>query len=171
MKFHRLFLCLVAVLCAGCAPDNASETGVTAVPTAATFANQIVLSNHEYLQQAAYATADIEWGARLAMQCRACHTLEKNGPTLLGPNLHGVFGRDAASVTGFNYSPALASVDLVWTPAALDAWLAAPSQFLPGNRMAFAGVQSEADRAALIAYLLHASDTSVVGTRGNNGDN
>ena len=69
-----------------------------------------------------------------------------------------MFGRPAGTSPGFDYSPALASAGFVWTPAALDAWLAAPSQFLPGNRMAFAGIQRESDRNALIAYLLRASD-------------
>jgi cytochrome c len=137
-----------------------TDTDTAVVPAATAFAVQIVLSNREYLAQDAYAAADGEWGERLAMQCRACHSLEKNGPTLLGPTLYGVFGRQAGSLPGFDYSTALASAGFVWTPAALDAWLAAPSQFLPGNRMAFAGVQSDADRNALIAYLLQVSDAS-----------
>jgi cytochrome c len=45
-------------------------------------------------------------------------------------------------------------ISLTWTPAALDAWLANPARFLPGNRMAFAGISDEEDRNALIAYLL-----------------
>ena len=35
----------------------------------------------------------------------------------------------------------------------IDQWLAAPREFLPGNRMAFAGIPDEADRRDLIAYL------------------
>jgi cytochrome c len=162
LPHHRQLIGMLAALCTGCAPDSTENTSETAVPDAAAFADQVVLSNREYLQQAAYATADVEWGARLAMQCRACHTLEKNGATLLGPNLHGVFGRAAASAKGFDYSQALASASLAWTPAALDAWLAVPSQFLPGNRMAFAGIPKAADRHALIAYLLRTTDASVV---------
>jgi cytochrome c len=119
-----------------------------------------VLTNREYLEQDMYTAADSEWGKRLAMQCQACHALEKSGPSLLGPTLYGVFGRNAGSVPGFDYSPALATATFVWTPAALDAWLAAPSQFLPGNRMAFPGIPDSADRNALIAYLLQASDVS-----------
>jgi cytochrome c len=157
------FACLLAVLVSGCTDEknnNPSDANSAAVPDSSAFAEQVVLSNYDYLKQDAYAAADSEWGERLAMQCRACHALEKNGPTLLGPTLYGVFGRDAGSVPGFDYSPVLASARFVWSPAALDAWLAAPSQFLPGNRMAFAGMQSNTDRNALIAYLLQASDTS-----------
>ena len=35
---------------------------------------------------------------------------------LIGPNLHGVFGRPAATLAGFDYSPALEQSGLVWTP-------------------------------------------------------
>ncbi len=162
LQHHRLLIGLVAAMCTGCAPDTTGNTSETAAPDAAAFADQIVLSNREYLQQPAYAAADVEWGARLAMQCLACHTLEQNGPALLGPNLHGVFGRAAASAEDFDYSSALTSASVVWTPGALDAWLAAPSQFLPGNRMAFAGIPKAADRDALIAYLLLETDTATV---------
>jgi cytochrome c len=164
IQSQRRVACLLFLLAAGCTSetsDEPSNAAAPSVPDSAAFAEQIVLSNREYLDQDAYATADRAWGERLAMQCRACHALEKDGPTLLGPTLYGVFGRDAGGVPGFDYSPVLASASFVWTPAALDAWLAAPSRFLPGNRMAFAGIQYDSDRNALIAYLLQASDTSV----------
>ena len=73
---------------------------------------------------------------------------------MIGPALYGFFGADAGSHEGFEYSPALRSADFVWTPRALDAWLAQPGRFLPGNRMTFAGVSRQADRDALIAYLM-----------------
>lgn len=160
---RRLCACLLAVLVAGCTSKQSSnppDTDTVAGTDSTAFAGQIALTNREYLEQDAYTAADSEWGERLAMQCRACHSLEKNGPALLGPTLSGVFGRDAGNVPGFDYSPVLASATFIWTPAALDAWLAAPSRFLPGNRMAFAGIQDSTDRNALIAYLLQASDAS-----------
>jgi cytochrome c len=46
------------------------------------------------------------------------------------------------------------AADFVWTPRALDAWLAQPGRFLPGNRMTFGGVRGQRDRDDLIAYLL-----------------
>lgn len=36
----------------------------------------------------------------------------------------------------------------------MDAWLAQPGRFLPGNRMMFAGIMESGDRDDLIAYLL-----------------
>lgn len=149
------------LLFAGCgAPsdDSAAASSASVALTAATLGPQTVLSNAEYLAAEPYASASREWGERLAGQCRACHTLDKGGATLLGPNLYGMFGRSAGPASGYAFSPALAEARFVWTPRALDAWLATPSTFLPGNRMAFGGIPQPSDRAAVIAYLLVATD-------------
>lgn len=97
--------------------------------------------------------ADLARGEILSFACRACHGLTPDAPSPLGPPLHGMFGRPAASLDGFDYSPALQQSGIVWTEDALDAWLARPDEFLPGNYMAFTGFQSADDRRALIAYL------------------
>ncbi|MCL4720685.1 MAG: cytochrome c family protein [Gammaproteobacteria bacterium] len=97
--------------------------------------------------------ADLDKGRVLFLQCRACHGLEQGGVNKVGPNLYGIFGQKAGSVPGFAYSEALAGADIVWSAEALDDWLARPSDFLPGNRMVFAGIRKPEDRANLIAYL------------------
>ncbi len=73
---------------------------------------------------------------------------------MIGPALFGFFGTTAGSREGFEFSPVLRDAGFVWTPRALDAWLAQPGRFLPGNRMTFAGVHRPGDRDDLIAYLL-----------------
>lgn len=80
---------------------------------------------------------------------------------MIGPNLHGFFGRKAGSGGSFDYSAVLEKADFVWTPRALDAWLREPARFLPGNRMTFIGVSSEGDRLDLIAYLLEATEKDI----------
>lgn len=102
---------------------------------------------------APYSEADPDNGRRVFARCRSCHTLPEGGPNLTGPNLWAVFGRQAGSLEGYNYSPALRAADFIWDAAQLDDWLNNPRTFLPGNKMAFAGVRDEQDRRDLIAYL------------------
>jgi cytochrome c len=85
--------------------------------------------------------------------CSTCHNATVEGPRKLGPTLHGVVGRKAASVEGFRYSTAKRDADLVWTPEKLSAYLLNPREFMPGTTMAYAGLKSDADRGNLIAYL------------------
>ena len=62
-------------------------------------------------------------------------------------------GRKAGSLAGYQYSPAMAKQDFLWTDATLDAWLTQPSAVVPGTSMAFAGLPKSSDRAAIISYL------------------
>jgi cytochrome c len=135
--------------------DAASGKTAKSPPlTAATLGEQTILAPGDYLMKDPYASADTSRGEKLAMQCRACHTMESGAATIVGPNLHRIFGRTAGSAPDYPYSAALMSSGFVWTPRALDAWLAEPFAFLPGNRMSFPGLRDANDRAALIAYLL-----------------
>jgi cytochrome c len=84
--------------------------------------------------------------------CRTCHVMAE-GDHRLGPSLHGIVGQQAGAAEGFAYSSTLRGSGLVWDAAALDAFLADPSGFLPGNAMVYPGMPSAADRAAVIAYM------------------
>src|SRR5919106_4865533 len=104
------------------------------------------------------AAGDPEAGAQAFRTCAACHTLDP-GAHGTGPSLAGVFGRKAGTAAGFQrYSEALRSVDLVWREATLDAFLADPQGFLPGNRMTFPGIEEQPVRADLIAFLQTATE-------------
>jgi len=100
------------------------------------------------------ASADAANGANLAKrQCGSCHTFDEGGKNGLGPNLYSVLGRERGSEAGFNYSSALKGKTGAWTYEDLNAWLHKPSSFISGSRMAFAGINSDKQRADVIAYL------------------
>ncbi len=148
---------LVTNGCGEKSADSGADTAAAPILTAATLGEQTVLSVFEYLSAAPYSTANRSNGANQAQICRACHSLDKGGPNMIGPALYGFFGSSAGSREGFEYSPVVRDANFVWTPRALNAWLAQPGRFLPGNRMTFAGVLQNSDRADLIAFLLEAT--------------
>ena len=78
--------------------------------------------------------------------------MEAGGKSVMGPNLNGLMGRQAGSVAGFKYSPALKASKIRWDEKSLDEYLAAPTKKVPGTRMVVK-VADPARRAALIAYL------------------
>lgn len=160
---RALLLTIVAVTVTACSrsggePDATSPEEPPDYPTAANLGEQVVLPTADYLKLSRYRDADAEYGRNLALQCRTCHNLDDSTSSPLGPSLYGLFGRRAGSLDDFAYSPALQDADFVWTPRVLDAWIAAPWRFVPGNRMAFVGVADQGARDALIAALLRMSE-------------
>lgn len=96
-------------------------------------------------------SGDADRGKALYEKCAACHRFDDERAD--GPTLKGLFGRKAGSLEVFRYSAAMKRSDVTWDRAALDRFLADPQAFIPGNRMAFAGIADAADRADLIAYI------------------
>jgi cytochrome c len=92
-------------------------------------------------------------GEAVFRKCAICHRIEAAAPNGIGPNLHGVFGRKAASLPNFNYSPAMRGSGLTWDARTLDRYLAAPQKDVPGTRMTFGGLPDAASRKAVIGYL------------------
>jgi cytochrome c len=103
---------------------------------------------------APYNTADLDNGQSKFALCQTCHTTAEDGPNMTGPNLHGVFGRKAASVPGFNYSDPLKATGWTWDAAKIDTWITDPKAALPGTKMTFAGLKDPKDRTDVIAYLM-----------------
>ena len=105
------------------------------------------------------AAADPVKGEALFTQsCRKCHFSEAGKGSIKGPNLWNVIGRARGSITGYKYSAALREAGGNWNFEDLNVFIADPARAMPGMDMAFAGIQDDAERADLLAYLRTRSD-------------
>ena len=85
--------------------------------------------------------------------CRTCHSF-KPGDNRLGPTLHGVVGRKAGSVEGYQFSSAMQQSSIVWDEANLDAFIEDPNKVVHGNAMKpYGGIDDPAQRQEIVAYL------------------
>jgi cytochrome c len=100
------------------------------------------------------AKADVAAGEKYARVCQTCHTLNKGGNAMIGPNLYGVVGGPHAHMEGYDYSDAMKAMhDKMWTADELNEFLYNPRAHIPGTKMTFAGIKNDQDRANVIAYL------------------
>ncbi len=88
----------------------------------------------------AFAAGDATKGEAVFKQCQTCHAvIDKDGKMLagkgakIGPNLYGVFGRQAGSYPDFKYGDALVAAGtggLIWDEAHFVAYVQNPAAFL-----------------------------------------
>jgi cytochrome c len=106
----------------------------------------------------AWAEGNAARGERLFnQQCKACHTLEKDGASTVGPNLHGLFGRKAGSAAGFKPSEAMEKSGIVWDDRQLADYLKDPKAKVPGTKMVYIGLRQEAQQQDMIEFLKKAT--------------
>lgn len=106
------------------------------------------------------SAADAAHGEKIFARCKACHAVGEGAKNRAGPQLNGIFGRPAGSVEDYRYSDAMKEAGaqgLVWNDDTLAAYLAAPKNFVKGNKMAFGGLKKPADVADLLDWLRTAS--------------
>jgi len=82
-------------------------------------------------------------------RCTGCHSLDRDKE---GPQLRGVFGKKAGSISTFKYSDAMKASDIIWDAGSLDQWLADPEKIIPNSDMVFR-VPKARERTDVIAYL------------------
>ena len=104
----------------------------------------------------AQAVGDAQRGAQVFAQCKVCHSLEA-GKNMIGPGLHGLFGRKVGSVPGYAYSPAMKNANVTWNDDTLSKYLADPKAFIPGDKMVFGGIKDPSKLGDLLAYLNRAT--------------
>ncbi len=93
-------------------------------------------------------------GAEVFRACVACHALKPDEGPRAGPTLWGVFGRKIATLPGYNFSPALQKLDIVWTPETVaKLFEVGPATYTPGTKMPEQKIGSQQDRDALVQFL------------------
>lgn len=100
----------------------------------------------------AAAQGDADKGERVFNKCKACHAIDE-AKNKVGPHLVNIFGREAGSLEGYNYSDAMKASGITWDHDTLAAYLADPKKVVPGGKMIFPGIRKEDQLADLIAYL------------------
>lgn len=113
------------------------------------------------LAQAAHAAPDAVRGEQVYARCLGCHALASDR---VGPRHCGLIGRRAASIIGFDYSPAMQRSGIVWSEKSLNYFLTKPMNAVPGTSMTYDGVPMAADRIDLIAYLKKVNSEAVCNT-------
>jgi cytochrome c len=103
--------------------------------------------------EARIAAVAPEEGQKVFRKCQACHTVEEGAPHRVGPNLYNVMGRDKATAEGYTYSSALTGLPGEWTLQDMEDYLENPRAYAPGTKMTFAGLKSENERIAVIAFM------------------
>ncbi|MCI5085903.1 MAG: cytochrome C [Rhodovulum sp.] len=85
-------------------------------------------------------------------ECRRCHADDSDHESY-GPPLENVIGRAAGSIEDYDYSVALEASGIVWTPAALRAWMEDNDGFMPGTKMRHVGIEDRTVQDFILAYL------------------
>ena len=99
------------------------------------------------------AMGDIEHGKKAFKKCAACHSIKQGGGNKIGPKLWNVMFRPVGAVSDYKYSKALSNYKKDWNWEEMNGFLIKPSKWISNNKMGFAGLKSEKDRASVILYL------------------
>lgn len=91
--------------------------------------------------------------------CRRCHASDADHASY-GPPLNDIVGRAAGTYPDYDYSDALAGSGIVWTDAALRAWMEDNKGFMPGTKMRHVGIQDRTVQDMILAYLHDISKTA-----------
>ena len=118
-------------------------------------------SEVEFDLPAFLALGTIDHGKKVFKKCAACHSINEGGKNKIGPALWSVMSRKSGELSDYKYSKALLAYDKVWDFNELNGFLLKPATWIKGNKMGFAGLKDDKDRASVILYLNDSSDTPI----------
>ena len=136
-------------------PDIAGykvEISVEATTAQASSESQVDIS-------ALLAMGEVEHGKKVFKKCAACHSVNQGGANKIGPKLWNVMFRPVAAINDYKYSKALSNYKKEWNWEEMNGFLIKPSSWIKGNKMGFAGLKEEKDRASVILYLNQNGDS------------
>ena len=93
--------------------------------------------------KALLAMGDLAHGEKVFKKCSACHQIASDGKNMIGPNLWGVIGRTAGSVSDYKYSKAMIAYAKEWSFEEMNSYLIKPQAYIKGTKMAFAGLRKK----------------------------
>lgn len=143
-------------------PDHGGDEGTTeeaaAEPAAEPAKEEAAAepAKEEAKQEAALDPALVEAGEAVFKKCKSCHQVGDGAKNKTGPQLNHVVGRTLGTEDGFKYSKTMKEMGeagTVWNDETLHAFLAKPKDYVAKTKMSFAGLKSDEDIAAVIAYL------------------
>ncbi len=95
-----------------------------------------------------------ERGAQVFRACEACHSVTPDGGNRAGPTLHGVFGRKAGGLAGYEYSAGFGAHGITWNAETIaKLFREGPSVVTPGTKMPEQTITDPEDLAALVEWL------------------
>ena len=96
---------------------------------------------------------DAQKGKTVFNVCLACHTIGPGAQNKIGPELNGLDGRKAGTVSNFDYSDANKSSGIVWNEETFEDYIKNPAAKVPGTKMIFPGIKNEQQEKDLWAYI------------------
>jgi len=96
---------------------------------------------------------DAQKGKTVFNVCLACHTIGPGAQNKIGPELNGLDGRKAGTVSNFDYSDANKSSGIVWNEETFEDYIKDPAAKVPGTKMIFPGIKNEQQEKDLWAYI------------------
>ena len=99
------------------------------------------------------ALGSVDHGKKVFKKCAACHSINEGGKNKIGPALWSVMQRKSGELSDYKYSKALLAYDKIWSFEELNGFLLKPTTWIKNNKMGFAGLKDDKDRASVILYL------------------